>query len=333
MRPGLRIPSRIHRRLHPPGDPRQRCGLRRHHVHRATQRLRRPQQVQVPPAPRAAASTAAWVAPVGRSRPATPDRRPSRDSRAPRRTQRCAARPGRRTAAPRPATPRHPLGGQRPSVAHRMPHRARRRRRPGSPRQGNADRRAAWRCGRRPTRQNPRSGSMRDRRGECRRAPAPAPPPRAAARRRRRRRTANPAPPTAPPRRPRHPGQAAPACPPPRARQHLQRDLGDHAQRAVAARQQLAQVEPGDVLQHPPAGVDRPRRGRSPRGRPSRGRASRPRRRGAGRTGWWRHPAHGLRCRPRRAAPTDPAVRRSGAGHARPAPPRSRAAACRRGPR
>ena len=38
--------------------------------------------------------------------------------------------------------------------------------------------------------------------------------------------------------------------------QHLQGDLGDHAERAVAAGEQLAQVEAGDVLQHAPAGTD-----------------------------------------------------------------------------
>ena len=41
-----------------------------------------------------------------------------------------------------------------------------------------------------------------------------------------------------------------------RRRQHLQRDLGQHGERAVAAGQQLAQVEPGHVLQHPAAGAD-----------------------------------------------------------------------------
>ena len=212
--------------------------------------------IQVPPAAVAAASTAACAASVAGA--GDPDQAAAPVEIAPR-TDRVRQRP--QHGGPGRRTHRNPpdrvgrLGRQRRQVAHRPPHRARRRivedlassvaevvAQPGGA--------IGHRCGEildaHQATERPKPASAGTRRGRLRRQPRGG---RDAVRRAKRRRQR------------RHARRRVQAGQHDRAdrfrrRQHLQRDLGDDAQRAVAAGQQLAQVETGDVLQHAPAGVD-----------------------------------------------------------------------------
>jgi hypothetical protein len=103
------------------------------------------------------------------------------------------------------------------------------------------------------------------------------------------------------------------------------------AQRAMAARQQLSQIQPGDILVHPPTGADDFRM-------PGHGTHAQhlvPRR-ATGKDAPWPGQVGGDDAAQRRRQPwcrtgrRNPAARRSASGRARPAPPRSPGSACRR---
>ena len=330
MRPGLRMPCGSNAAFTRRVMRGERRRLRRDHVHRGAQRVRAAHQRPGAAGGRARpAATAAWARRVA----GEPDQ-----AAAP--VEESAARAGSiaraRAGAGRRAHRTRQIASPGSAAAAR--HRAPPARRRGWPRRP-ADRRAvrpqfgaqpAGAVGRR-WRRNPRCGPARPS-APNRPAPAPAPPPRPAARPRRTRRRASRARRTAP-------RTPASASRPGSTSVPVRSGAGStfsvisvmHAQRAVAAGQQLAEVEPGDVLQHAAAGVDhlaRPVHRAHAQHVVAHGAPGDPARAGqVGRD----HAAQRLRACSRRAGRTGRAARRSGAGRCSASAASISAAGCRRG--